>query len=206
VHLCRLGQEQHISHHIAPQKRPEFSSVFWPDESRLQKEDFFLGLSAARVFIPLFFSPHRIDPTHLDVLFLITPGVGFDVQDRSSLDHVDSGDLQNVSYPLPEPDDGQPDQVGPVGAAGGEDSSRFVIERGVGGQVLYFGIVEGEENDEMGEAFDVLEAFVELFEDFELALNSIESLWIIFPLSGDVFRPPVRGMDYADRFKLDIHD
>lgn len=138
--------------------------------------------------------------------FLIAPCVGFDVQDRSALDHIDSGDFQNVPLSFMEPDDGHADQVRSVRTAGGENSSWFVIEWGAGDQVLHFGIVEGEENDEMGEAIDVLESFLELLEDFELALNSFESLRIIFPLSGDVLRPPVRGMDYADRFKMDIHE
>src|SRR5579864_2187479 len=94
--------------------------------------------------------------------------VRLDVQDGGSVQHVDAPDPQKPSLAAQELDHGQTDGIGPPRRARREDAMRPAIVGGRRGhQIEAIGPIEFPQHEEMGEPFDVGEAGLERFLDFQ---------------------------------------
>jgi hypothetical protein len=96
-----------------------------------------------------------LQPAELDWRFLVSGGVRLDVENRSSLDHIDSCDFDNISLPFENFDHGHSQRIGTVRASGGKDSAESVVEKRLCVELVFPGLVKGEDNNKMGKALNV---------------------------------------------------
>ena len=121
--------------------------------------------------------------------------IRLDIEDRSSVEHVDAPDVQGWTVATEEFDDREGDGIGAPGRPRGEDAVRAVVDGRSAEQLESFGAVEDPENEEVREAFDVSETGLEFRKDFE------DTLGLMFGAGsfGDVFRFGVRSLGVSDR-------
>lgn len=101
-------------------------------------------------------------------LFLRDAGeVWLDVEDGSSVEHVDSPDMQTGTFAADQFDYGEPDRVGTSWGTRGEDSMGTIVGRRLSDQFEFSGAVEGPQNNQVREAFNVGEAGFELRQNLE---------------------------------------
>ena len=91
-------------------------------------------------------------PARRYVVFPVPQSVGFYVEHGSPFYHIHIRNNEPVSFPDEKPDNGQPQGVGAVGAACGEDTALFVVEWGAGGQMAPPGLMEMEQDIQVGES------------------------------------------------------
>src|SRR5579872_665168 len=92
--------------------------------------------------------------------------VGLDIEDGGSIQHVETADVQNRSFPTKQLDDGQTQRVGALGRARGEDSVGPVIGRRSAEQFETARTIELPDNEEVRKALDIGEA------EFKFGQNS----------------------------------
>lgn len=88
--------------------------------------------------------------------------VRFDVEDRSSIEHIDRANLEFGAGATKQFDDRDADGIWTAWRSRGEDAVRAVVGGWGAQQLEALGAVELPEDDEMREAFDVGEAWLEL--------------------------------------------
>jgi hypothetical protein len=146
-----------------------------------------------------------LKPAKSGLGFLVSGCVRFDIQDRRSFDHIHPSDIQPIFVPFQEPENGKAYGIGPIRASGGKNTPPFAIVRRMGMEFSLFGFVEGEDEDDMGESIEILQAFGIFFENLQFSLDGVESFGIRIPESLDVFFFLEGRMDGPDWFKNDVH-
>ena len=97
--------------------------------------------------------------------------VWLDVEDRSSIQHVEAANVELDACAAKEFNDGQADRVRAARGAGSEYAVRAIVDGRSAEQFESLGAVELPEDEEVGEAFDVGEAEFKLGVDVENALG-----------------------------------
>ena len=69
------------------------------------------------------------DPSAAQVLGRDAGQVGFEIEDRSPVKHVEAADPQGIAFATEEFDDGESDRVGTPRRASGEDPVRAIVKR-----------------------------------------------------------------------------
>ena len=121
--------------------------------------------------------------------------IRLDVEDRSSVQHVDAADVELRAFAAKEFNDCEADRIRTARGASGEDAVRAIVDGRSAEQFESLGAIEFPEDDEMGEAFDVGEAEFELGIDVENALGIVFYAETFGNLSG-VFVRTAYGADW----------
>jgi hypothetical protein len=120
--------------------------------------------------------------------------VRFDIEDRSSVQHVEAANVELRAFAAKEFNDGEANRVRTARGASCEYAVRAIVDGRSAEQFESLGAVELPEDDEMGEAFDVGEAELKLWLDVENALG----LMFYSETFGDVFGVCVGAAYEAD--------
>jgi len=83
--------------------------------------------------------------------------IGFDVQERRSIEDVHILNVEGATPDLDKPDDGKADGIGPLRGSCGENASRFEIQERGDGEFKTSALMEVVKKDEMGETVKVLQ-------------------------------------------------
>lgn len=145
-----------------------------------------LGLRFVDALLPAA-SDRAIDAEALDVRL--------DVEKWRSVEHVNVGDVEDATLPPKQPDDAHPDRVRPRRCPRGEDTSWHIVEERHDLKSTRLGPVEMEEQDDVREAIEVIEAFCEGRIDLDPPLDPPR----ILRLDRAFCRIRVRCSDDADR-------
>jgi len=104
----------------------------------------------------------------------VPAGVRLDVEDGSSVDEVQAGDLEDAPVAPEEPENAQAEVIGAMRRAGGEDTARLLLTRRGDLELGGPGLVELEDDDDVGESLKAFEAGGEIGEDLDLAGGPFE--------------------------------
>ena len=114
------------------------------------------------------------EPAGPDVRLPVPAGVGLDVEDGRPVDKIEARDLEDAAVPGQEPEDAHPERIRAVGRPGGEDAAGLRLARRHDLELGGPGFVEMEEDDDMGEPFEAVEAGGEFGEDLDPADRALE--------------------------------
>ena len=104
------------------------------------------------------FSPSLFQPADATALLMIEFwNIGFDVQERRSIEDVHILNVEGATPDLDKPDDGKADGIGPLRGSCGENASRFEIQERGDGEFKTSALMEVVKKDEMGETVKVLQ-------------------------------------------------
>jgi hypothetical protein len=148
----------------------------------------------------------RFKPSLADIFLSVASGIGLDIQDRGSINHIKPGDEEPVFFPSDQPDNGDTQRIGTAGASGGEHAALPAVEGRVGDQAGSGRPVEIENYDQMGESVYVFESLNQLRQKFDFSLYIFETIGpdVAFPF--DVARTIKGGVNDSYRLKLNGHD
>jgi hypothetical protein len=99
--------------------------------------------------------------------------VGFDVEDGGAVEHVDAADMEGWAVAAEQFDNSEADGVGAARGARGEDAVGAAVGGALADELKTFGAVEDPQDEQVGEAFDVLQSGGEFREDFEDAFGVV---------------------------------
>ncbi len=100
-------------------------------------------------------------------------GARFEIQDWRPLEHVDAADVEPRAIPAHEFDYGQADGIRTVRRTRGEHAVRTIVAGRRAHQLEAFRAIEHPQHEQVREAFDVGEAFLEFRENFQIPFGVV---------------------------------
>jgi len=122
-------------------------------------------------------APFLLKPARPDVRLPVPAGVRLDVQDGSSVDEVQAGDLEDTPVEPEKPENAQAEGIGAMRRAAGKDAARLLLTRRGDLELGGPGFVELEDDDDVGETLETVETGREFGEDLDLTGGSLEEPW-----------------------------
>ena len=106
-------------------------------------------------------------PASFQLLRRNTRHVRLDVEDRRAVEHVHSMHVQLVALATQQLDDRERDRIRPQWRSRCEYAVQLRLSRRAAEELVTFGAVEDPDHEEMREAFDVRQSFLEFRKDLE---------------------------------------
>jgi hypothetical protein len=107
------------------------------------------------------------EPATTELLGRNAGHVGFNVEDRSAVEHVDAVNMELRTVATEEFDDSKGNRIRTARGPGCEDAVGTIVGRGRTEEFVALGAVESPDDEKMRKAFDVSEAGFVLGKDFE---------------------------------------
>lgn len=138
-------------------------------------------------------------PPPAQLLYRDTRHVGFEVEDRGPIEHVDAADVESWTLAAQQLDDREPDRIRPSWRTRCEDAVGHVIDRRPTDEIESLGPIEDPQHEEVRKALYVFQSGLEHGQDIE---DTFEVVFRAEPLgNGGGFR--VRAPNISDGLRYE---